>query len=1378
MLKNEKYVVVGVKEMSGYSISLYKFMRIDEKLQKKKELMENRTHVLNTEKTGNHIKFLAYGEFDRISFDRIERFSKFRDISEKARVWVGDRQTHLVYDIIKAECEDEIYYEDGNFYERSNGKAAQSGRLFVGITILQFKYSEKERCTDMGAYLGVCKEQIVNLVKKSGYDVKCAVLGTLGSFGLTIIWLADQYIDVLRLVTKIRNTDIGREDGSEKSIFLSAYTIFAQNHEYGEDWKRRVSDINGKSVLHLTLKRGLDKEIKDQLSKWKISDSSIYHSAGEHDVIIRMESSDAFQIFEKGKDLNYNSLFFKKCVLQSNVQLCENELQMKEYEVVHNSIDTEDISDESISKGQNGDVQVVKKALPELEQIQDAYKELREKFAQMFPSTVGMVDTLDLLYSDYISKVSTASNEMWVDNFSHQFLRVLMCINEFSYNMESLNLTREKVLKTINDLLSDFERQISHIAESNNLVFGTPICQFRYSGQNNLTLYAYFGIIKNILSYVYEEQEVNTQDEIIPLIVADIVPIIQSDLYIDYKRDKYESEHGEKIGIYNASKIVTINLPMVSLYNPVCYYPYLYHEIFHYVVPRDRYVRNQILGCLISIKILYASMKTYILHGRELESIEEKELLDRFIEVQFLRYVYNFVIENYVDYIGIVIENLSIKESTYQEVNEKILTASAFEKKMFLKWVDWLGKDEDAVLKNNPLYLCVCYLYEQRKNILNDFSYWKKTYSGRKGIDDVEKKITEFTEKLGGVADNIEPKAAKENFQELTYMLNDEVLDEAIILIDGIKEAMADIAMVAICDMDFSEYLLLFTKTKKDLLISWNHENIELQDIIRIGMVLDFLWGDKIGDGIFMETLDRVKEDYINMYCGLYFSSHRENEKGYWNDLFEEAENWFLYWKNCYRAYCGKYRIYAMLMRELKNRLLVSAEDKSQLQRLKENDSKYWKAYAVALRDYGNYMRVKREKEGLAHWQEMRTSIDRRMFELNIQLIYSYQHQDNFITLNKKRENRIENMKERKYNGEGFRFEIAKLPEMKGSVSVKGLGKYYWEYCVDSIGQLSTLVADIAEQLKFSSSKILGQNDYPIWYRGHQSEEYKLIPSIMRNYKEKKAKVKDASSFCLSRLLRKEFEEFKFRADGTTEAIDRTGYTESDYIALMQHYSVASNFLDWTEDALSALYFALEGFLDKKADKPNKDAALYIFSPALYNYARRKIILNEGKIDDHRQNIEDMVVEKTTQEGIPNLTVSYNAERYFMYLLGKEKYGGINRTPFQTEEMMKEKRKYYLPLAIYVSRLNKRIQAQSGIFLAYNIYTSPDKKDSFDYISLEEIQKSYLEDYKSDRETCPFLFKIRIKESEREQVAAWVKAFGMSKEKCYPELSNIGERIV
>lgn len=1340
--------------MSGYCIGLYKYMRIDEKTQKKDNLLKIQKEVLGDKSAEIHRKFFTYGEFDRISFEYIESFSRFRDVPKDAIGWIGDRQTHLVYAICKdkEKSEDEIYYMDGRFYEYKENEAVQSNRLFLGLTLLQFKYSQKENYKDMKAFLYECKTKILELVKSEGnLDVKCAVFGTLGSYGLTVIWLADQYIDILQLVTKIRN--MGTED-NQKSMFLSAYTIFAQNYcSEDSDWEQRMQNVKGDAILRLTLKKGMDEHIKEKLDSWKPVDGGLFHCVGEHDVFVKIKSSDIFQIFQT--DLYFNSDFFKDFVLQTNVQLYEEfEEVCKAPDIQHGNDDKDGVDD-----SEDNDV------LLELRNIQNGYVELREKFAQIFPSTAGMVDTLDMLYSDYISKISTASNEMWIDNFSHQFLRILTCITEFIKNLDSFELKKKVILDIINDLLSDFERQISHIAESNNLVLGTPVCQFRYSGQNNLTLYAYFSIIKKALQFVYEVQEVSVQDEIVPLIVTDIVPIIQSNLFFDYNDN-----------IHKRPKIVTINLPMTALYNPVCYYPYLYHEIFHYIVPRDRRVRNKLLGAVISIRILHSVFREILC--QEQSCFVEEKVLDRFIDVYLLRYIYSYVVQNYDNFVGKDIdkdiENLEDAKLNYENVSNLTPTARKYEIQVFKQWLDWINEEENISIKNNFLYEFMSYLYHQPANICNDFMLWEKSCEDTKTAEEIgklENQFNQFIERLGGIVDNGDLETASKNFASLTEPLTDDVLNEAHTLCDAIKEGMADTAMIALGNVNFPEYLLLFTKTKKDLLIGY--KNIEVQDIIRIGMVLEFLCENRRSDDDYMDVVDGAKEAYISMYCGLYCSSHNKDK------LLLEAGEWFLQIKECCSRYIARYRIYAALLHKLHEGMLVSGINREHLQRYREENSKYWKQYAQALLECGNYIRnidINKHKE---QWDEKRSLINGRIFDSNLELIYKYQFQDSFTELNRIREKRMEDCKHNLYDKNSFQLKKTGLTTMSsGEKLVKGFDKIQWEHKIKKVGELSTLTADIACLLEKLNQRILGKAEYPIWYRGHMSAEYKLIPSIMRKYKVMKAKCKDKMKVSLGAFLRQEYEEFKFRADGTSEAVERVGYTDSDYIALMQHYSTASNFLDWTEDALSALYFALEGFFDKKVSNKQQNAVLYVFSPALYNYARQKMILRWEANDCRQLEIEKEVVNIAGQNGIPNLTVSYNTDRYNMYQLGKEKNIYENSKPLTSKELEENKWIYYLPLAVYVSRLNKRIQAQSGIFLAYNVYTAPDENDGFDYISLEEIQKRYLKDYKDDQEICPFLYKIEIEDSTREDIANWVKAFGMSKEKCYPELSSIGERIM
>ncbi len=795
-------------------------MRIDEKLNKKQKLLNTRKSIIeDMEWEQEHKKFLSYGEFDRIGLERISKFSRFRDISPKSKIWVGDRQTILAYEIPESVYKDQVFYRDGDFYIKEEGGPVRSDQLFLGITILQFKDSQKEQHADLSDFLKRCKESILTLVeyecaKKDMPDIKCSVLGTLGTFGLIILWMTNQYTNVLGIVTKIRNTDIGAaEHAANKSIFLSAYTIFAQNHRSGADWEKKIREIRGEAVLHLTLKRGVSEQILQSLKKWQIPGTEIYHSAGEHDIAVRMQSSTAFSLFDNGEELDSIGELMKKYILQTNLQLCEDIRDKTDRSFFRYSEHTDTDSKSAAEPDE---------PLPELKNIQEEYKILRKQFKCRFPSTAGMVDTLDWLYSDYAAKISTASNEMWVSNFSYQFLIVLKCLVKFVENMEKVEMTKQAALEIIKDLLSDFERQISHIAESNNLILGTPICQFRYSGQNNLTMYAYFGIIKQILKYVYENQEVSSQAEIVPLIVADIVPIIKSNLFIEYRNR-------------NDERVITMNLPMMSLYDPICYYPYLLHEIFHYIVPKDRNVRNEIWGCMISVQMMSSVCKAILSGKMNLRTVRDQKAVNRVFKDCILPYCYSFTVEYYTKYMG----EGQRRRGTYQQIDEVTLTAEAYTQELFEKWLKWMKAEEKVDICNNPIYLFFCYLYNERETLQGKLLRWNDSRTV-KADDLIIKGFSEFVDELGGIADNPAEDSCEANFLNMISGIGEQVFCSALTLSDAIKEALVDIDMVAVSRMDFAQYLLVFTKIKKELLFDRGDLEIGTQDIIRIGMVLEF----------------------------------------------------------------------------------------------------------------------------------------------------------------------------------------------------------------------------------------------------------------------------------------------------------------------------------------------------------------------------------------------------------------------------------------------------------------------------------------------------------------------------------------------------------
>jgi hypothetical protein len=104
------------------------------------------------------------------------------------------------------------------------------------------------------------------------------------------------------------------------------------------------------------------------------------------------------------------------------------------------------------------------------------------------------------------------------------------------------------------------------------------------------------------------------------------------------------------------------------------------------------------------------------------------------------------------------------------------------------------------------------------------------------------------------------------------------------------------------------------------------------------------------------------------------------------------------------------------------------------------------------------------------------------------------------------------------------------------------------------------------------------------WFRGVSDRTYPLVPSLMYMCKEGE-----------------EFDEFWLNVHFKNRAHllhDREIRHSLDSLILLRHYGGPSRIMDWTESALTALYFAVS---DK--DRMDADGVVYLLQPFLWNYA-------------------------------------------------------------------------------------------------------------------------------------------------------------------------------
>jgi len=254
-----------------------------------------------------------------------------------------------------------------------------------------------------------------------------------------------------------------------------------------------------------------------------------------------------------------------------------------------------------------------------------------------------------------------------------------------------------------------------------------------------------------------------------------------------------------------------------------------------------------------------------------------------------------------------------------------------------------------------------------------------------------------------------------------------------------------------------------------------------------------------------------------------------------------------------------------------------------------------------------------------------------------------------------------------------------------------------------------------------------------IWLRGHSSASHRLLPGVLRDTVPLTSSRGDkltgdeilfssgnsVTGLCAERML----EEFKRKS---LPFLDREPSNDFEWLFLMQHHGVPTRLLDWTTNALVALFFAVESLnpenhvSDENASKEFLDdnelsedgAAVFVINPSTIN---GKTILSSHPID-----------------------VSENYDEWSHYV-----------KPMEFEDT-------FLPLCVLAPHISPRIRAQSGTFTLHgaNIW-------ALDY-------------YTNLR---PLIRKIFIPYSCANEIREELTILGITQSFIYPDLDGISKEI-
>lgn len=276
----------------------------------------------------------------------------------------------------------------------------------------------------------------------------------------------------------------------------------------------------------------------------------------------------------------------------------------------------------------------------------------------------------------------------------------------------------------------------------------------------------------------------------------------------------------------------------------------------------------------------------------------------------------------------------------------------------------------------------------------------------------------------------------------------------------------------------------------------------------------------------------------------------------------------------------------------------------------------------------------------------------------------------------------------------------------------------------------------------------------PLWFRGEHVAGRALLPGIMRPLK---GRVVDPNGFLPGMRRMMTQAKAKILPEGRQ-------FHKAEWLALLQHYCFKTNLLDWSEEMYSALYFATERW--SEGVNTDKDAEINLLNPNLFNLAVDFLEGKKGSREHLKKYLEDKEHRNTGRTIALFSSGEENDLCRCFYDLNIPELGN--------------RQKPRLPMAAMTPITNERMKMQAGVFVFFDLRTTPDEGNYAKY-SIREVQKRYVKKAKEKElgiRPIPFLYTIVLDHNCAPEFVQYARAIGMRKYRIYPELDSLAEEIM
>lgn len=474
---------------------------------------------------------------------------------------------------------------------------------------------------------------------------------------------------------------------------------------------------------------------------------------------------------------------------------------------------------------------------------------------------------------------------------------------------------------------------------------------------------------------------------------------------------------------------------------------------------------------------------------------------------------------------------------------------------------------------------------------------------------------------------------------------------------------------------------------------------------IRFGIFMDYCLGLTGSKG---ERMDRFAET-LREWCS------DANEK----DRFDQVQTTFRRDYKIYAAYDGLYTNHERQFLSMVCAAMESLERSAECADIIKKISGFYWRYCEIMDGW------RKGKEGALALEENR-------FDLCIEFIEAYQIQAG-----------IQDLTELPLT--------PPPPDPRASTAVPVLRpapKYPLREYAEYPAELSWAVSSACQEMSVGGKVPL------LWYRGQWNKYSVTLPGILRQGRQ------GADGSYLTRFRQ------ELHLARTQILPAGTDFTKAEWLAYLQHNEFPTNILDFSESFYTALYFAIQQWIDKPEELPEYDSHITLLNPVLFNLAMcaldeqmKNRACNSSPIDMLKEYLERGTVKNGIYLQLPLFSRDEEGtEETYQYYFSWHKAAESHEPPQR-------------PRAALIPKNSERMRRQSGQFVFYDLRSGAE-------MSMEKLCEEYREFTEAQGiPHIPFLYEININRFSHKLFVDYAKAIGLRKYHVYPELDKLAKDV-